>query len=147
MKNKESKESNNNTIVNKTADVNKKETKIKGNKNMLSAVLVRGRVRISPDIRVTLDTLKLKRKNNCVVVPDTPVYRGMLAKVRFYVTWGEIGEQTLDELKKVRFSNGVYHLHPPIKGFDRKGIKESFSKGGALGYRGEKINQLLKRMI
>jgi large subunit ribosomal protein L30 len=37
-------------------------------------------------------------------------------------------------------------LHPPTKGFKGK-IKKSYSAGGELGYRGEKINELIKRMV
>jgi large subunit ribosomal protein L30 len=40
----------------------------------------------------------------------------------------------------------VFKLHPPSKGFKRK-IKKSYSMGGELGYRGEKINDLIKRMV
>ena len=38
----------------------------------------------------------------------------------------------------------VFRLHPPRKGYE--GIKRSFKEGGALGYRGVKINQLIRRM-
>ena len=38
----------------------------------------------------------------------------------------------------------LFRLHPPRKGYE--GIKRSFKEGGALGYRGEKINQLIRRM-
>jgi len=40
-----------------------------------------------------------------------------------------------------------FRLNPPISGFERKGIKKAFALGGALGYRKEKINDLIKRMI
>lgn len=40
----------------------------------------------------------------------------------------------------------VFKLHPPSKGFKGK-IKRSYGAGGELGYRGEKINDLIKRMI
>ena len=51
---------------------------------------------------------------------------------------------------KERFMNlesvkPVIRLHPPIKGYE--GIKRTFVEGGALGYRGEKINDLVDRMI
>lgn len=51
---------------------------------------------------------------------------------------------------KERFANlesvkPVIRLHPPIKGYE--GIKRTFVEGGALGYRGEKINDLVDRMI
>jgi large subunit ribosomal protein L30 len=39
----------------------------------------------------------------------------------------------------------VIRLHPPKKGFE--GVKRSFKAGGALGYRGENINDLIDRMI
>lgn len=40
----------------------------------------------------------------------------------------------------------VFKLHPPTKGFKGK-IKKSYGAGGELGYRGEKINELIKRMV
>jgi len=40
----------------------------------------------------------------------------------------------------------VFKLHPPKKGFKGK-IKKSYTMGGELGYRGEKIEELLKRML
>lgn len=39
----------------------------------------------------------------------------------------------------------VFRLHPPSKGFKGK-VKKGYSMGGALGYRGEEINELIKRM-
>ncbi len=40
-----------------------------------------------------------------------------------------------------------FRLAPPRKGFERKGIKRGFKAGGVLGYRGEKINDLIKKMV
>jgi len=40
-----------------------------------------------------------------------------------------------------------FKLCPPVHGFERKGIKKPFSMGGVLGYRKEKINELIKRMV
>ena len=40
----------------------------------------------------------------------------------------------------------VFKLHPPSKGYKGK-IKKSYEMGGELGYRGEKINELVKRMV
>ncbi len=40
-----------------------------------------------------------------------------------------------------------FRLPPPRKGFETKGIKVPFSQGGVLGYRKEKINDLITRMI
>ncbi|MBW2970579.1 hypothetical protein KY320_00300, partial [Candidatus Woesearchaeota archaeon] len=40
-----------------------------------------------------------------------------------------------------------FRLSPPRGGFERKGVKNSFKSGGAAGYRGSKMNELIKRMI
>ncbi|MEM4347451.1 MAG: 50S ribosomal protein L30 [Candidatus Altiarchaeota archaeon] len=50
------------------------------------------------------------------------------------------------ELKDINLK-GVFRLEPPKKGYERKGIKLPFSKGGALGYRSDKINSLIERML
>lgn len=39
----------------------------------------------------------------------------------------------------------VFRLHPPRKGYE--GIRVSVNEGGSLGYRGEKIKDLIKKMI
>lgn len=40
-----------------------------------------------------------------------------------------------------------FRLTPPRGGLESKGIKKPFSIGGALGYRKEKINDLIQRML
>ncbi len=140
--------------------------------NKLAAILVRGLAKTPGKIKDSLAMLRLLRKNQCVIVENEPVGQGMLKKVKDYITWGEIDEETFRELvakrgaewkgriqdRKGKYNytlleiNGkkyrpCFHLNPPRKGFGRKGIKVSFKAGGALGYRGGKINDLLKRMI
>jgi len=39
----------------------------------------------------------------------------------------------------------VFRLHPPRKGYEN--IKKTFSESGSLGYRGDKIGDLIKKMI
>jgi large subunit ribosomal protein L30 len=39
----------------------------------------------------------------------------------------------------------VVRLHPPARGYE--GIKKPFVIGGALGYRGQAINDLIRRML
>lgn len=51
------------------------------------------------------------------------------------------------ELKDIPGLKLFFKLHPPLHGFERKGVKKPFSMGGALGYRKEKINELVMRMI
>lgn len=40
-----------------------------------------------------------------------------------------------------------FRLTPPRGGFDRGGIKKPYSLGGVLGYRRDKINDLVRRML
>jgi len=48
-------------------------------------------------------------------------------------------------MKDAEGAKAVFRLHPPAKGY--KGIKRSFRNGGALGYRGAAINELIARML
>lgn len=69
----------------------------------------------------------------------------------------KIGYKSLEELAEAVFScrveywklpnvQRVFRLHPPSKGFKGQ-IKKDYATGGELGYRGEKINDLVQRMI
>ena len=65
-------------------------------------------------------------------------------------TFDEFVKQFFDfkkELKDIPGLKPFFRLNPPVKGFERGGIKKPFSLGGVLGYRKEKINDLIKRMI
>ena len=152
----------------------KKEVKTKEStgEKRLAVICIRGNVDTPQKVIDTLHMLNLRRKNHCTIIPDTLVFKGMLNKVKDVVTWGEIDAETFDEMVKVRgelFSGrttdfkqkysyrmldvkgkkykNYFRLSPPRKGFERKGIKVSFNAGGALGYRGSKINDLIKRML
>ena len=124
----------------------------------IAAVRIRGLIRIKKEVVNTLNMLKLYRKNYCIILQSTPSILGMLKKVKDYITWGEINDETLKLLREKRLDKTkdkqgnvvekkFFRLHPPRKGFARKGTKIPFKMGGALGYRGDKINDLLKRMI
>ncbi|HLF54550.1 MAG TPA: uL30 family ribosomal protein [Candidatus Nanoarchaeia archaeon] len=112
----------------------------------IAVVRVRGQVHVRHDIKAALKTFGLDKKNHCVVVEDSPSTQGMLAKVKYYTTWGPVNEQVLAALEK-RGCKKAFRLNPPRKGFGRKGIKISFKMAGALGDRGEKINDLILRMV
>lgn len=69
----------------------------------------------------------------------------------------KIGHNSIEELAEAVFNCHVeywklpsiqpfFRLSPPTKGF-RGNIKKGYRSGGELGYRGEKINELIKRMI
>jgi large subunit ribosomal protein L30 len=152
----------------------------------LALIRLRSGIRAKGEVRDTLAMLRLHRINHLVLIDDTPSYKGMVQKVKDYITWGEIDKETLAKLIRKRgrlignrpvtdeyvqeklgmtidefaekVVNGemkltdlpnikpVFRLHPPRGGL--KGSKKrSFKEGGALGYRGEKINELIERML
>lgn len=115
----------------------------------IAVILVRGLINTKITVRQTVHMLGMNRKNACVMIPDTPSYRGMLNKVKDVVTWGAIDDKTEKLLieKRGKKDSKVFHLNPPRKGFGRKGIKQPFGIGGGLGDRKEKINDLILRMI
>lgn len=136
----------------------KKESKQnKAQKNdKIAVILIRGVIGITKGIKDTLFMLKLRKKHTCVVIENNDTNKGMIKKIKDYVAYGEISDETLKEMitkrgkrnaKKQGMTKPFFELAPPIKGFERKGIKKSYQAGGALGYRGDKINDLIKRML
>lgn len=69
---------------------------------MIAVVRLRGTIDVHRKIRDTLRMLRLHRRYHCVVVPDTPSYRGMLEVVKDYVAYGEINAETLAMLLRHR---------------------------------------------
>jgi len=155
--------------------------------NRIVIVRIRGKNHVQKKVADTLKMLRLYKVNGCVVVPNSPVYLGMINKAKDYITWGEIDKETFlqvfkkrgkiigdkpltedylkdktkvsfeeftdeyfegkKELKQIPGFKTFFRLNPPSKGYERRGIKKPFSLGGALGYRKEKINDLIKRMV
>jgi len=64
----------------------------------IAVVQVRGAINMTRKVKDTLKFLKLIRKNSCVIVELTDSVKGMLLKVKDYVTWGEIDKETAKEL-------------------------------------------------
>ena len=69
----------------------------------------------------------------------------------------ESGYKSLDDLAEAMFKveveyshlpkvKPIFRLHPPKKGFKGK-VKRSYAAGGVTGYRGDAINDLIKRMM
>jgi large subunit ribosomal protein L30 len=131
---------------------------------LIAVVRVRGRVKVRGNIQETLDRLRLKKPNNCVVVKATDSYIGMINKANDYIAYGEIDSQILDRiLKKYGIQMSAeslnsspekmaelkqhlpFRLRPPSRGY--RNIKFSYKDHGALGYMGKEINGLLARMI
>lgn len=142
---------------------------------MFAIIRIRGAVKARKEIDDTLAMLRLHRKNHCVLLNETDSVKGMIQKVKDYTTWGPISDEILKALIKKRgrkegnvklseeeaekiFSDlkagkkikdleikPVFRLTPPSGGF-RKSIKQHYPNG-EIGYRKDKINDLLKRMI
>ena len=142
---------------------------------MFAVIRIKGSVGVKKDTEYTLELLRLHRKNHCVLLKEDGNVKGMLQKVKDYVSWGEIDNEILKKLiekrarkigdekitdeeakhiltgihagKNLQSLNikPVFRLTPPSKGF-KKSIKQHYPNG-ELGYRGKEINDLLKRMI
>jgi len=147
------------------------EAQASGKIEMLAVVRVKGNPDIQNGVADTLKMLKLNRVNHCVIVEKNRSMIGMLKKVQQVVTWGEVNKETLEKLvfkrgrlpgnkrlekeqakkisedilngKKISVIKPVFRLNPPSKGYKSK---RTYPKGD-LGYRKDKINELLKRMI
>lgn len=121
---------------------------------MIAAVLIRGLLGTRHEIKDALASINLQQKHTCVILKDTPQIRGVLNRCKDMITFGEITpeiQKLLDEKRGQKDQDGklkpFYRLHPPRGGFERKGIKKSFTEGGVLGNRGAKMDDLIKRMI
>lgn len=139
---------------------------------MIAAIRIAGRVGLRNRIKETLYKLRLRRKYSCVVFPENKEEtKKALKNIRDYIAYGEINEETLKELiekrgkpltkntkidtkkaietlksEKSLEESGIkpfFRLQPPRKGIN---TKEHFPKG-ILGDHGEKINDLIKRML
>ncbi len=69
---------------------------------LYAIIRIRGIPDTPYDIEYTLRLLRLVRRFHCVLYPDDPAIRGMLRKVKDWVTWGEIDRETLIELLRKR---------------------------------------------
>ena len=140
---------------------------------MICIIRIKGRVGINEKVNETLDRLRLKRKYACVVVQEKKEIMGMVKKVKDFVAFGKISGEVLEKLiekrgkpldkgKKINpkaaaeiLENGkspeevnlkpFFRLHPPRKGIESK---KHFGVGkGVLGNHGDKINELILRML
>lgn len=132
---------------------------------LIAVVRVRGRVGVRRTISETLSRLNLRKPNNMVLLFGNRSNLGMIRKCSDFVTYGVVNTEVLERIltkKGIKVSKEdlsavvsgkkparevmetPIRMHPPRRGYE--GTKVSFGKGGALGYRGEKINELIGRM-
>ncbi len=141
---------------------------------MYAAILIRSTIGMNPEIKETLKRLNLERKNSLVLLEENKVVEGMLKKAESYITYGKVSEDFArmlveekgEEVKEVQdrkpkqkvkkhykfkelFGKKIkpaIRLHPPRGGFERRGIKKSYSEKGVLGFR-DNIEELIKKMM
>ena len=133
---------------------------------LIAVVRVRGTIGVRRSINETLSRMNCGRVNSLALLYGTKSNIGMIRKCNDFVTYGAIKEEILEKVlakkesklgkedikglmegsKRAKDLMSVpIRLKPPRRGYE--GLKQGFSNGGALGYRGEKINELLSRMV
>ena len=139
---------------------------------MIIAIRISGMVGVPYYVEESLNRIRLRRKYTAVLVKPTNENLKLLKKIRSYIAYGDIDNETLAQLIKARgkpIKKGVkidpekiisqldkktlldlgikpfFRLHPPRKGIDSK---KHFGVGkGVLGDNKKEINTLIRRML
>ncbi|NMG83600.1 MAG: 50S ribosomal protein L30 [Methanosarcinales archaeon] len=96
---------------------------------------------------ISSESLSLILKNRGELVGRVKLTDDYVAENTTYASIDELSEAVCNggtNLKNVPKLRYVFRLHPPRKG--HRGIKKTYTEGGALGYHGEEIASLLKKM-
>jgi large subunit ribosomal protein L30 len=141
---------------------------------MIALIRIKGLVAVNTKVEETLSRLRLRRKYACVIMMNPGKEKlGMIKRVKDYIAYGEINEETFEKLleargkmidksKKIDVKKIItelkkgksyeeanikpfFRLHPPRKGIDSK--KHFGVDKGVLGNNKEKINDLILRML
>lgn len=118
----------------------------------LAVIRIKGQIGLKREVKETLYRLRLRKKYSCVVLENpSEAQKKMIENLRDFVAFGEISEDVYKELveKRGKKVDGklkpFFRLHPARGGIDSK---KHFGVGkGVLGNNGEKINDLLRRML
>ena len=137
---------------------------------MIIAIRISGHVEMPSDAEETLFRMRMRKKYTAVLLKETQETKNLLQVVRNFIAYGPIDQKTLEELiskrgkasdnkskvdiKKVAetiLKDGMgkagikpfFRLHPPRKGIDSK----THYPKGILGDNGDKINELVRRML
>jgi large subunit ribosomal protein L30 len=65
---------------------------------VFAAIRIRGGINLKPNIKQTLQLLRLTRANHCVLIEENNINKGMLQVAKDYITWGEINKDVLSKL-------------------------------------------------
>ena len=97
---------------------------------------------------VSQETLASMIRSRGKLVGDKDITDDYLKENSEFTTIEDMAKAIIENDYKMRDVEGVkpvFRLHPPVKGYE--GNKRSYKNGGALGYRGEAINDLINRML
>jgi large subunit ribosomal protein L30 len=96
---------------------------------------------VDPEIVAQLISKRGKLAGNIRVTED------YIKENTDYSSVEELSKAVVDSGAKLEDSGikPVFRLHPPRKGYED--IKKTFTESGSLGYRGDKIGDLIKKMI
>ncbi|MFA5485160.1 MAG: hypothetical protein WC260_02870 [Candidatus Pacearchaeota archaeon] len=113
---------------------------------MIAVIRIAGQCKLGNKVINTFERLKLGKKYSCILIDEKDKIRmGMVNSIKNFVTFGEISENLIKELKEKRDKGkGVFFLHPPRGGL-KKSSKLAYPKG-ILGKNNE-IDKLLERML
>lgn len=98
---------------------------------------------------ISEDVFKILLKKRGKLPGSKPLDENYL-KEKLNLSYDQFVKEFFDNKKTLKDVPGLklfFRLTPPTSGFERGGIKKPFSLGGALGYRKDKINDLIRRMI
>ena len=69
---------------------------------MFAAIRLKGNASLKKGLIDTMKMLRIEYPNNCVLLPETDSYKGMLTKCKDICTWGEVDKKTLVKLLEKR---------------------------------------------
>jgi len=136
---------------------------------MILAIRISGQVEMRKDFAETLFRMRMRKKYSAVLIKETEASKPLIQSVRNFIAYGPIDQKTLEELISKRgkslsktkvdakraaeiiMKDGIekagikpfFRLHPPRKGINSK---VHYPKG-VLGDNGDKINELVRRML
>lgn len=135
---------------------------------MLLVIRIAGQVDLDANVKETLHRLRIRRKYAATLLENTPEHQKLLRKVRNFVAYGTADATLVKELvekrgqalpgKKISVEGlekkgfaacglkGFFRLHPPRGGIDAK-MHVGVTKKAVLGDHGEKIGELVRRML
>lgn len=140
---------------------------------MIAVIRISGMVNVSKEVAESLSRINLRRKYSCTLIKPSPENMKLLKKLRNYVAYGDIDEETLKDLienraeskdskEKISSSKIIeelqkkplsqlpikpfFRLHSPRGGIDAK-KHFGVSKKAVLGDNKKQINDLIRRML